>query len=347
MTLVPTYISEITPKELGSRFGVYPQISVVLGVLVAFTLGVIFTDSFQQEISNPPPLAEWQIATFWRVMLAIPMLPSIIQLLFIIGGYIPESPHSLILKNRREQARDVLGLFYEEQFVEKILEEKESAIFSSKSQHEEDQVQWSSKGYYLGFQLSIFQVLTGIASFVTQAGHVMSFSLNQPIIGLYTPILITISQLIGTFISIPMLKYIEWRKLTLIGGFSIAFLDALIGLFFYLYATYADWSEYSMVLSMISIMAFMFTFGVTLGSSVWPYISYMMPPKAITAAVVLNWVLAGLSIIGFSFTTATMGNPYVMMWIYCGVTFVLSVLNWIFMIDIKGLSVRKVQLQLA
>jgi hypothetical protein len=46
MSLVPTYISELTPKELGSRFGVYPQVSVVLGVLVAFLMGVIFTDSF-------------------------------------------------------------------------------------------------------------------------------------------------------------------------------------------------------------------------------------------------------------------------------------------------------------
>ena len=56
--------------------------------------------------------------------------------------------------------------------------------------------------------LSIFQVLTGIASFVTQAGHVMSISIDEPTIGLYTPVLITISQLVGTFISVPMLKYI-------------------------------------------------------------------------------------------------------------------------------------------
>jgi len=93
-------------------------------------------------------------------------------------------------------------------------------------------------------------------------------------------------------------------------------------------------------------MAFMFTFGVTLGSSVWPYISYMMPQRAVTAALVINWILAGCSIIAFSFVTQAMGNPWVMMWIYCGVTFVLSILNWIFMIDVKGLSVRKVQLQL-
>jgi hypothetical protein len=157
--------------------------------------------------------------------------------------------------------------------------------------------------------------------------------------------LITISQLIGTFISIEMLKYIEWRSLTLVGGFSIAFIDALIGLFFYLYANDNQW-QYSIILSMICIMAFMFTFGMTIGSSVWPYIGYLMPSNGVTAALVVNWLLAGCSIIAFSFVTANMGNPWVMMWIYCGVTFVLSIFNAIFMVRIKGLSVRKVQLKL-
>lgn len=47
--------------------------------------------------------------------------------------------------------------------------------------------------------------------------------------------MITISQLIGTFLSVPMLKYFEWRKMTLIGGFSLAFMDAMIGMLLYLY----------------------------------------------------------------------------------------------------------------
>jgi MFS family permease len=111
MTLVPTYISDLTPKEYGSRFGVYPQISVVLGVLTAFTLGVIFTNSF--DITTGKVLDSWQIETFWRVQLAVPLLPSLLQLLFIAVGYIPESPHSLITKNRKESAREVLSLFYE------------------------------------------------------------------------------------------------------------------------------------------------------------------------------------------------------------------------------------------
>lgn len=49
MNFIPAYINELTPKELGARYGVYPQISVVLGVLVAFTVGMIITNSFGFE----------------------------------------------------------------------------------------------------------------------------------------------------------------------------------------------------------------------------------------------------------------------------------------------------------
>jgi hypothetical protein len=198
--------------------------------------------------------------------------------------------------------------------------------------------------------LSIFQVLTGIASYVTQAGHVMTVALNQPVFGLYTPILLTISQLLGTFISIPMLTYIEWKNLTIIGGFALAIFNALTGLFFYLYDyDYETFGEYAITLAMITIMAFMFTFGITVGSSVWPYVSFMMPANAVVVAQVLNWLLAGFSIICFSFNinlTASK-NPWIIIWVYTGITFVFSILNWIFMIDIKGLSVRRAQLELA
>lgn len=84
----------------------------MLGVLIAFVVGVIFTNCFDLQYSPQPVPTDWQIETFWRVMLIIPIIPSILQLIFIGAGYIPESPYSLIVKNRREQAREVLGIFY-------------------------------------------------------------------------------------------------------------------------------------------------------------------------------------------------------------------------------------------
>lgn len=61
--------------------------------------------------------------------------------------------------------------------MNQILEEKEKAIFEHSASKLDAEINWTTKGYYLGFQLAIFQVLTGIASYVTQAGHVISVAL--------------------------------------------------------------------------------------------------------------------------------------------------------------------------
>ena len=96
-------------------------------------------------------------------------------------------------------------------------------------------------------------------------------------------------------------------------------------------------------------MAFMFTFGITVGSSVWPYVGYMMPGKAVVGAQVLNWFLSGASVICFSFNTSYYpdNNPFIMIFVFAGITLLLSLVNSASMINVKGLSVRKVQLQLA
>lgn len=353
MSFIPTYIGELTPKEIGSRFGIYPQVAVVLGVLVSFTVGMVMIDCFDYEFlpTDVPveqvTIVSWEANVFWRVMFGLALLPSIIQIILIFIGYIPESPYSLISKNRRDEARAVLALFYEEEFVNGILEEREKAIYEEVNNNLEKSITWSCKGYFLGFQLSIFQVMTGIASYVTQTGHVIAVTLQEPIFGIYTPIVITLSQLIGTFISIPLLQYLEWKSLTLIGGFSIALLNGLTGMFLYFFSIYEDFAPYAMTLAVVCIMALLFTFGITVGSASWPYASYMMPSNAVVAAQVLNWLLAGISIIAFSFDTNANSSPVIMLWVYAGVTFVLSVLNWILMINIKGLTIVEVQKKLA
>ena len=50
-------------------------------------------------------MENWQAETFWRVMFLIGLLPAFIQMILIFFGYIPESPSSLIKKNRKEEAK--------------------------------------------------------------------------------------------------------------------------------------------------------------------------------------------------------------------------------------------------
>lgn len=100
---------------------------------------------------------------------------------------------------------------------------------------------------------------------------------------------------------------------------------------------------------MICIMAFMFTFGITVGSSVWPYVGYMMPANSVMGAQVLNWLFSGISVICFSVNTyfSVNSNPWIIIFVFTAITFIFSIINAITMIDIKGLSVRRVQLELA
>ena len=130
MNFIPMYINELTPKEIGSRFGIYPQIAVVLGVLAAYTTAMIITNCFDyqflptDERVSQISIENWQSEVFWRVMLIISVLPGLLQILMVLVGYIPESPVYLIEKNRNDKAKEVMSLFYKEEFVDMALENK-------------------------------------------------------------------------------------------------------------------------------------------------------------------------------------------------------------------------------
>ena len=168
-------------------------------------------------------------------MFGIGLLPSIIQLICVMIGYIPESPFSLINKNRKAEAVEVLSIFYEEEYIQEILAEKEKVVHEDLNMTIDAMTRWRPRGYYIGFQLAIFQALTGIASYVTQTGHFVAVTLQQPIFGIYTPIFITLAQLFGTLISVPLMQHLEWKTLTIIGGFLLSILNALIGALLYLF----------------------------------------------------------------------------------------------------------------
>ena len=143
------------------------------------------------------------------------------------------------------------------------------------------------------------------------------------------------------------MQFMEWKTLTLIGGFTCALWNGLIGMFFWFFQEYSSFAEYGLTLGVVTIIAFMFTFGITVGSAAWPYAGYMMPSRAILFGQVINWLLAGAVIIFFSVDVNATGTPSIMIWVYCGITFVITCLCSCMMINIKGLTVTEVQEKLA
>jgi hypothetical protein len=60
MRFIPFYISEVIPKEYSTKFVTYPQLSVVVGMLVSYGLVIIITDCFDLENVNAVAQA-WQL----------------------------------------------------------------------------------------------------------------------------------------------------------------------------------------------------------------------------------------------------------------------------------------------
>jgi len=82
--LIPTYLNEISPKQLRGATGVLSQLFITVGILIAQTLG------FRQILGT---------AGLWHYLLALPIVPSLIGGLSLLL-FFPESPKALLLVNK-------------------------------------------------------------------------------------------------------------------------------------------------------------------------------------------------------------------------------------------------------
>lgn len=99
MSIVPIYINELAPKQIVGSFGVFAQLFVVFGVIISYGIGLIMQKTNVNAF------------VFYRIMVSINAVLIIAQSILLLVGYIPESPNSLIRKNRNEEAMQVIAMF--------------------------------------------------------------------------------------------------------------------------------------------------------------------------------------------------------------------------------------------
>jgi MFS family permease len=116
MAITPIYIYELAPKQIVGSYGALTQVFVVTGFVTAYALGLIL------QTTNASPFV------FYRVMVSANALLIIIQSVLLIANFIPESPCSLIRRNRGYQAKEIIALFTKEEFVETAYEEKRAEV---------------------------------------------------------------------------------------------------------------------------------------------------------------------------------------------------------------------------
>ena len=98
----------MAPKQIVGSFGVFTQLFVVVALVVSYGIGLIF------QATNVPD------EVFYHLMVSINGFFVILQSILLLINYVPESPNSLISKNKYEQAKEVIGLFTLSEYVEQV-----------------------------------------------------------------------------------------------------------------------------------------------------------------------------------------------------------------------------------
>ncbi|KAF4661053.1 hypothetical protein FOL47_006866 [Perkinsus chesapeaki] len=100
--VTPTYIGEVSPTKIRGALGACNQLSITIGILIAYALGL----GFRTDAGSTDPNVESDTFCQWRDISWIYLIPS--ALLGICVFFVPESPRWLAEHNRADAATRVL-----------------------------------------------------------------------------------------------------------------------------------------------------------------------------------------------------------------------------------------------
>ena len=103
--IVPLYINEISPLSISGVMGAMTQLTVNVGILISFLLGL---NVAKASTIRAHPDDEW----WWRFMFAFPILTAALRSLFLLTVFRFETPSYLISKGKDEEAKEILDKIY-------------------------------------------------------------------------------------------------------------------------------------------------------------------------------------------------------------------------------------------
>lgn len=243
------YLSELAPKHIRGLMSSLYQLSVNIGILVAYAVGAynISTDN-------------------WRWTLGLGVVPAAI---FAIGmACSPQSPRWLIRDGQVEKARKVLNK------VRTSEEEVENEISDI-----QNSLKTQEAGLYELFHtfrpvlvllliLTVFQVFTGINAAVYYAPEIFH-NLGLANASIVADFGVGIALVVSTLVSLPFIDRLGRKKLLEIslGGQVLPAIALCI------------WSN-NATIAVASIFLYVFMFGFGLGPVFWSYVPEILPLKA-------------------------------------------------------------------
>ncbi|MFV9551367.1 D-xylose transporter XylE [Algibacter sp. PT7-4] len=328
--LSPLYIAEIAPADSRGRLVSYNQLAIVGGFMVVY-----FVNYF---ISKGGGSDAWLNEVGWRWMFASEVIPAglFLGLLF----FVPDTPRSLMLKDKQEEALDVLTKVNGKAQALVILEE----IKGSMVQHSGKLLSFGWLVIFIGITLSVFQQFVGINVVLYYAPEIFK-SIDPDTDGaLFLTIIVGIVNFLFTIIAIKTVDKHGRKPLMLIGALGMAVAMLSLGFVFFSGATG--------YLALGCMMLYVASFALSWGPVTWVLLSEIFPNKirgrAMAVAVAAQWISNYLVSLTFpmmddnSYLTEQFNHGFAY-WVY-GIMSILAMwFVWKFIPETKGKTLEEME----
>lgn len=323
---VPVYISEVAPADArGWQVSLF-QLAITVGILLAYLVDYAFAAS-----------------QGWRWMFGLAVVPAAI---FGAGMFfLPESPRWLLRKGRAETARAMLVRIRAKPSVDDEFREIEMSVTKApESGHFSDLFAASLRpALVVGIGLAIFQQITGINTVIYYAPLIIQ---KAGISSASGAILATAGigavNVLMTILSMWLIDRAGRRPLLLIGIAGMAITLGLLG-----YVFRASQQSTGMAwIAVISMMAYVGSFAISLGPIFWLLISEIYPLKirnsAEGVAATFNWGANLLVTLTF-LTLLEMLGPSTTFCVYGLCAIAAGIFSYYFVPETKGRTLEEIE----
>ena len=301
--LSPLYISEFSPPKIRGRLVALYQLSIVVGILLAFFSNSTLL-SFSQN--NLPGIDEGIMDTVfisevWRGMFSAEMIPALlfIGLLFVV----PESPRWLINAGFDKKGYAILARISGVKIANSELQEIKSTLHEEKGSLLELLKPGLRLALIVGVGLSVFGQFTGVNIVVYYGPTILEeagFALDS---ALQFQVAIGIINLLFTIIA--LWKIDKWgRRPLLIGGMSVTFISLFIIAILFSMKISGLW-----VVAML--LVYMASLALSINAVIWVIIGEIFPNRirgrAMSIAIFANWSTNFVTAFIFPWYVAKMG----------------------------------------
>ena len=269
--LSPMYIAEIAPAKIRGKLVSWNQFAIIFGMLVVYVVNTLIAKGKSEE---------WINTIGWRWMFESETIPCIIFLSLLF--FVPETPRFLVMKDKEDDAKHVLGRLETPNLQEVLAEIKETLQVKN--------VPWLSFGglvIIIGITLSIFQQFVGINVVLYYAPAIFRNMGSSTNTSLMQTVVVGAVNLIFTVIAIVTVDRFGRKPLQIIGALGMAVSMFWLGSSFYLTSGKPGTG------ALIAILVYIASFAVSWGPVVWVLLSEIFPNAirgAMAIAVAAQWI---------------------------------------------------------